>query len=374
MASTRNRLTDKRVNSLKAPGVYSDGGGLYLRVYETGGKAWIVIKTPNGKRDVRKLGSADAISLAEARALLNGPKKKDKAAPTFGAFSTELIDGLESGWRNEKHRQQWRNSLRDHAKKLNKIPVDEIDTDDVLAVLRPIWGKVPETADRVRGRIERVLNAAKAQGHITVPWNNPAVWRGHLDALLPKRKKLARGHHAAMEYQRLPAFVTELRKREATAARALEFLILCASRTGEVIGALKSEINRDEKTWTIPAERMKAGREHTIVLTERAMAIVAEMWELDSPYLFPSPVKADAPLSNMAMETVLRRMGEETVTVHGFRSTFKDWSSNETDFADELSEEALAHIVGSKVRRAYRRGEALERRRKLMEAWAGFVG
>lgn len=368
--SERNKLTEKQAAKLSAPGIYSDGGGLYLRVRKTGGRSWLLIDTKAGKRKELALGNADLISLAEARALRDGPTTTaKKGAPTFKAFSTALIDGLESGWKNEKHRQQWRNSLATHAKRLDNVEVDKITTDDVLRVLRPIWTKIPETADRVRGRIERILNAAKAKGHISGPWQNPAIWRGHLDALLPKKKKLARGHHAAMPYSDVPAFVASLRKRPATSARALEFLILCASRTGEVIGARWDEIRGD--VWEIPGERMKAGVDHTVTLTGRALEILDEMRGADEVFVFPS--LHETSLSNMAMETLLRRMDMDHVTVHGFRSSFKEFAANETEFADEISEECLAHTVGSKVRRAYRRGEALERRRKLMEAWAAYI-
>lgn len=374
MPRAHNRLTHKQVTALKAPGWHADGGGLYLRIQAGGGRSWVLVDTKGGKRKERGLGSAavsGGVSLAEARKLRDAPPEKSEA-PTFGDFSKDLIDGLEGGWKNEKHRQQWRNSLRDHAASLKDMRVDAITTDHVEAVLRPIWTKVPETASRVRSRIERILSAAKAKGLRS--GENPAMWRGHLDQILPKPKTLTRGHHAAMEYTALPAFMVDLHSRPATAARALEFLILGASRTGEVLGARHEEVDSESKFWIVPANRMKAGKSHTVTLVDRQIEILNEMMpngQRDGAYVFPGQ-KADKPLSNMAMEMLLRRMGIDEVTVHGFRSAFKDWASNETEYADEISEEALAHIVGSKVRRAYRRGEALDRRRRLMVEWEAF--
>jgi integrase len=290
---------------------------------------------------------------------------------TFGAFAEEYIASVEDGWRNPIHRQQWRNSLRDHAKGLHSKPVSDIDTDDVLAALRPIWLTTPVTASRVRGRIEKILSAAKARGLRPRDAINPAQWKGHLDVLLPRQSSLSRGHHAAMPYAELPLFMRKLSDRPAVAARALEFLILTAARSGEVFGATWGEIEGD--VWTVPAERMKTGLPHSVPLTGAAI----EVLELIEPGGPEAPIFAGqrgGRLSNMAMTMLLRRMGLGHCTAHGFRSAFKDWAADCTEFPDEVSEEALAHIVGSKVRRAYRRGAALERRRKLMEAWAEYLG
>jgi integrase len=246
--------------------------------------------------------------------------------------------------------------------------VDEIDTAAILDVLKSLWTAKPETASRLRGRIEAVLDAAKAQGHRS--GENPAAWRGHLAHLLAKRTVLSRGHHAALPYADLPAFMAELRDRDAMAALALEFCILTATRSGEVLGAEWAEIDLTAKVWTIPAARMKAAREHRVPLSDRAHAILAKLAEAKtSAFVFPGQ-RAGKPLSNMAMEMVLRRMKRDAVTVHGFRSAFRDWAGNETSFPREIAEAALAHVVGDKAEQAYRRGDALEKRRALMSAWA----
>jgi integrase len=247
--------------------------------------------------------------------------------------------------------------------------VDTIATDDVLAVLKPIWTTKAETASRVRGRIEKVLDAAKAKGFRE--GENPARWRGHLDHLLPGPSKLTRGHHAAMPYEDVAGFVAELREREATAALALEFCILTAARSGEVLGARWSEIDRDKKIWTVPATRMKAGREHRVPLPGRALAVVGQLAEAkQGDFVFPGQ-RRDKPLSNKAMDRVLRRVGTD-VTVHGFRSSFRDWAGNETGYPRELIETALAHVIGDRAEQAYRRSDALERRRDLMTAWESY--
>lgn len=391
MARLINRLTARKVETLTRVGMHADGGGLYLST-TNGGRRWVFIFRWDGKRREMGLGSAREVSLARARELASEARNlltegqdpitarethraTATAAPlpvlTFGMFAESYIASIEQGWRNEKHRQQWRNSLRDHAKLLTNMPLADVDTDAVLAVLQPIWATTPETAGRVRGRIEKVLSAAKARGLRSKDAANPAQWRGHLDVLLPKRARLTRGHHAAMPYLELPTFMEQLAHRPATAARALEFLILNASRTGEVLGARWAEI--DGAIWTIPAERMKGGVSHTVTLAPAAVALLEDLPRgAAERHIFPGQ-KPNSPLSNMALEMLLRRMGIAAYTVHGFRSCFKDWAADCTETPDEISEEALAHIVGSKIRRAYRRGEALARRRRLMEAWAEYA-
>ena len=258
---------------------------------------------------------------------------------------------------------------RVYCQPLRAKPVDAIETADVLTVLQPIWQTKPETASRVRGRIERILNAAKAKGYRS--GENPAAWRGHLDNLLPKQSRLSRGHHAAMPYAKLPAFVAQLRARDAMAARALEFTILTAARSGEVRGAVWSEIDLGAKVWTIPPERMKAARQHSVPLSARAIDILREVSRArNSDFVFPGQL-AGKPLSALALERLLIRIGIED-TVHGFRSTFRDWCGEETHFARELAEHALAHAMGDKAEQSYRRGNALEKRRALMEAWSTF--
>jgi len=262
-------------------------------------------------------------------------------------------------------------TLTNYAAPLRSKPINEIGTDDVLGVLTPLWQSKSETTSRLRGRIERVLDAARAKGLRS--GENPARWRGHLDHLLPKRHKLTRGHHAAMPYVDVPAFMVDLRGREAVAALALEFLILTAARSSEVMGAVWSEIDRDAKIWTIPASRMKAGREHRVPLTAQALAILDGIEKVrTSDYVFPGQ-KCGRPLSVLALAMRLRRMKVENATVHGFRSSFWDWAGERTAFPREVAEAALAHVVGDETERAYRRGDALEKRRKLMEAWAGFL-
>ncbi|WP_424360140.1 tyrosine-type recombinase/integrase [Methylocystis parvus] len=380
------KLTARKAETTK-PGRYGDGAGLWLVVAATGARKWVFRFTWQGKVTEMGLGPADAVSLAEARRLRDEARRtlvggenpiearreaqKAKAGkPTFGAMADALIESKASEWRNPKHRAQWVMTLRDYGAPLRAKPVDEIDTESVLAVLKPIWLEKPETASRLRGRIEAVLDAAKAQGHRT--GENPAAWRGHLSHLLPKRGKLTRGHHAAMAYADLPAFVAQLREREALAAMALELCILTATRTNEVLGARWSEIDFALKVWTVPAERTKPGRPHRIPLSTRAMTMLEKLSTAKTgEYVFPGQ-RDGKPLSNMAMEMVLRRMNARGVTVHGFRSAFRDWAGNETPFPREVAEAALSHVVGDKAEQAYRRGDALEKRRALMEAWAQF--
>lgn len=393
MAKTINRLSARTVETVKGAGLHADGGGLYLST-TNGGRRWVFVFRWHGKRREMGLGSARDVSLARARELaasarsliaegkdpiaerraaaLRGSIEPAVEAPplTFGQFTEEYIASVEDGWRNATHRQQWRNSLRDHASLLSDKALAEIDTDDVLAVLQPVWMIKPETASRVRGRIERILAAAKARGLRQRDSANPAQWKGHLDVLLPKQPRLSRGHHAAMSYLELPSFIADLRSRTATAARALEFLILNAARSGEVLGARWQEVK--DNLWSVPAARMKGGLPHTVPLSSRALHVLTEVGgRKDTSLIFSSG--DNRALSNMAMTMLIRRMGVNESTIHGFRSAFKDWALNETNFPDEMSEEALAHTIGSKVRRAYRRGEALERRRKLMEDWATYL-
>jgi integrase len=294
-----------------------------------------------------------------------------QAVPTFGAVADDLVAGIEHGFRNEKHRAQWRMTLTKYAGPLRAKPVDQITTTDVLGVLQPLWQSKPETASRLRGRIERVLDAARAKGQRS--GENPARWRGHLNALLPKRPKLSRGHHAAIPFADLPDFMATLRSDSSIGARALEFLILTASRSGEVFGAERAEFDPEGKTWTVPASRMKAGRVHRVPLSQRASEIVGALLATHSgKFVFPG-ARADKHLSSMALAMTLRRMGVR-FTVHGFRSAFRDWAGERTHFPRELAEAALAHVIGDETERAYRRGDALERRRELMDAWAMFCG
>lgn len=375
------------MQTLTKPGRHADGGGLYLVVDASGAKRWVFLFRDGGRLREMGLGGLSAVSLAEARLAAEAARKAKQAGrdpiaardettgaavPTFGKVADELVASISEGFRNAKHIAQWEMTLSTYAMPLRQKRVDLVTTEDVLAIIAPLWSTKQETASRLRGRIERVLNAAKARGYRS--GENPAAWRGHLANLMPKRTKLARGHHAALPYVDLPAFLVELRKRPALAARALEFTILTAARSGETFGARWSEIDRKEWIWTVPAERMKAGREHRVPLSPPARALLERLAEagatLPDAYVFPGN-KKDRPLSVMAMEMLLRRMNSP-VTVHGFRSAFRDWCYEETDFVREIAEAALAHVVGDETERAYRRGDALKKRRALMEAWATF--
>jgi integrase len=329
------------------------------------------------------LGSTSGVTLADARdkaaaarrLIAQGinpidERKQKTGIPTFGEVADEVRQSLSAGFRNEKHKAQWKSTLETFGAPLRAKPVDTIATDDMLAVLKPIWTTKAETASRVRGRIEKILDAAKAKGFRN--GENPARWRGHLDHLLPRQSKLARGHHAAMPYEDVAAFIAKLRTREATAALALELCILTAARSGEILGMRWSEIGFDNKIWTVPANRMKAGREHRVPLSSPAIAILRHLERMKiGDFVFPGQAR-DKPLSNMAMEMMLRRMKVDHATVHGFRSSFRDWAGNVSNFPRELIETALAHVIGDKAEQAYRRSDALEKRRLLMDEWAAY--
>ncbi len=379
MSKQLHKLSARAVATLSKPGRHSDGGGLYLNLTGSSARSWVFMWKVAGRRREIGLGSLRGVSLAkardraaEARRLLAegldplAARTKPRTI-TFGEAADALIESMSPSWRNEKHRAQWRMTLTAYCGPIRTIPVADVTTEDVLRVLRPVWAKKSETGSRLRGRIERVLDFAKAKG--TRSGENPARWRGHLDAVLPRRHKLTRGHHKAMPFDEVPQFVDRLCGMEGVAPRALEFLILTAGRTGEVLGAKWEEIDLVNRTWTVPRTRMKAGREHRVPLTDRALAILADLQEIQScEYVFPG-LKRGRPLSNMALEAVLRRMKVEA-TVHGFRSAFRDWAGERTHFPREIAEAALAHLVGDAVERAYRRGDALEKRRELMDAWA----
>jgi integrase len=389
-----NQLTALQVKNLEA-GSYIDGGGLRLLVKPTGARSWVFRYTLRGKTRDLGLGDAgpDGVKLGQARDLAAALRLKVKAgvdpleerereaaealakaqadkiaAVTFKAAAEAHIEANGESWRNPKHRKQWATTLERYVyPHMSDIPVSEVTTTHVLAALEPIWKSRPETASRVRGRIEAVLNAAKAKGQRF--GENPAAWRGHLQLILPKRGKP--GHHAAMPYAKVPAFMARLRAARSVGARALEFAILTASRTGEVLGMTWREVDLKENVWTVPAARMKAEKLHRVPLSPRAVAILSEMRKAgakpDAP-VFPGP-KA-GPLSNMALAMVLRRMGHTEETVHGFRSAFRDWGSEQTGYSAEALEMALAHTIKDKVEAAYRRGDLLERRVRLMADWA----
>jgi integrase len=389
-----NALTAVEVKTAK-PGRHADGGGLHLLVKDTGARSWVYRFMLKGKSRDIGLGPAGpgGITLADARDLATALRLKVKAGidpleerqraeadakaaeqaakvagVTFKAMAETHIAANKGSWRNAKHKQQWENTLQTYAYPvIGDLPVAEIDTPHVLKVLEPIWREVPETASRLRGRIETVLDSAKARGYRQ--GENPARWRGHLAQILPARTKLSRGHHKAMPYDAIPAFVEQLQGREAIAALALEFVILTAARTGEVIAAEWGEVDLAKALWTVPAERMKAGKEHRVPLSRRAVAILEQTKQMGGKYLFPGSQRAK--LSGMAMAMLLRRM-KQGVTVHGFRSAFRDWAAECTGYSHEVAEMALAHTIGNAVERAYRRGDLFEKRRRLMADWATY--
>ena len=390
-----NALTAVKVKSA-GPGRHVDGAGLQLLVKPTGARSWVFRFMLNGNSRDIGLGPAagpDAISLADARDMAATLRIKVKAGVdplaereavaaeavaaaqaakvagvTFKAAAETYIAANEDSWRNEKHKAQWRSTLATYAYPvIGELPIAEVDTSHVLQVLEPIWKTKPETASRIRGRIETVLDSAKARGYRQ--GENPARWRGHLAQILPARTKLSRGHHKAMPYDAIPAFLEPLQAREAVAALALEFVILTAARTGEVIGAEWSEVNLAKALWTVPPERMKAGKEHRVPLSPRAVEILEQTQHLSGKYLFPGA--RGGKLSSMAMAMLLRRMKQD-VTVHGFRSAFRDWAAECTGYSHEVAEMALAHTIGNAVERAYRRGDLFEKRRRLLADWATY--
>lgn len=376
---TRARpLTAKQVSGKLPPGRYADGDGLYLRVEPSGTRSWVLIYSRGGrganKRSELGLGSARDVSLAEAREMARRMRaairrgedprtaRHPERAETFGEAADAYIASMSPGWRNPKHRAQWAMTLGDaYCRSLRPRPVAEVGTADVLAVLSPIWSRVPETASRLRGRIEAVLDAAAARG--VRSGENPARWKGHLAKLLPARRTLSRGHHAALPWAEVPGFISALRGREGVAAICLEFVILTACRTGEAIGARWDEIDGD--VWTVPPVRMKTRRAHRVPLSPRCLAILDELAAFGSPWVFPGG-KAGRPLSNMAM---LELVKAQKITVHGFRSSFRDWAAEATSYPGEVVEMCLAHSIASRVEAAYRRGDMLDRRREVMAAW-----
>jgi integrase len=393
MSRTIHRLTTRAIASAKPrPGkrvMLADGGNLLLQV--TGkpdgkfSRSWIFRYERDGVRHDLGFGSFDVLSLAEARlrardlriALLDGvdlkgireQKRADRLEQlrvragqmTFRECALRCIEGHEDSWRSAEHRRQWITSLEQYAyPHIGDLPVNEITTPHIVKVLEAIWKDKPETASRVRGRIERVLGWAQVRGFRS--GDNPARWRGHLQELFPAKGKIQKTkHHPAMPFTEVPAFMVELRAHNSLTARALEYCILTATRSGEVLHAKWGEIDLAAKTWTIPAGRMKAGKEHRVPLSARALEVLASL-PRESERLFP--------LTHTAMLELLRRMGHESVTVHGFRSSFRDWASERTNFPEIVAEQALAHAVGSKVQRAYHRTDLYEKRRRLMAHWA----
>jgi integrase len=386
-------LTAKKVERLKTPGRYPDGHNLYLQVGDTGGKSWLFRFERDGRERWHGLGAAYTFSLKEARAraraarqlLADGidpidHRKAEKAKLAaakaklliFREATERYFDQHEGKWKNAKHRAQFISTLKTYAYPvLGNMSVAEIDTPAVLRAIEPHWLTKTETMNRTRGRIESVLDWATVRGYRM--GDNPARWKGHLAEVLPARGQVAKvNHHAALAYAAMPTFMAELRKREGVAARALEFTILNISRTAETLGAQWSEIDLDAKLWTVPAGRMKGGREHRVALSERAIALLRALPTEDgNPHVFLGP-RGGTGLSSMAMAHVLKRMRHNDITVHGFRSSFRDWAAEQTAFPNHVVEMALAHVIENKSEAAYRRGDLLKKRGQLAEAWSKF--
>lgn len=408
MARIYERLTAITVRQLRGAGRYPDGGGLYLQITPTGARSWIFRYRVAGRERQMGLGPLEFVSLAEAREKARaarlqryngedplgariGRRSKALSAPkgvTFREAMNAYIETNKAAWRNEKHIQQWSSTLETYAVPHfgGKVLAD-IETADVLNALKPIWLTKSETASRLRGRIEAVLNWGAAQGHRQ--GENPARWKGHIEMILPAKSKVAKvKHHAALDYKEMPQFMTAVRSQGGVGVLALQFVILTAARTGEVLGADWRDIDFTNKLWTVPASRMKAGREHRVPLSAPALQILerqrAAWFEIEARRYRKTLTRGETGpvgpvfwgrlagkgLSNVALLAVLRRMGRDDLTSHGFRSSFRDWAAEETQFQSEVVEMALAHAIGNKVEAAYRRGDLFQKRRDLMDRWA----
>ena len=390
------KLSARTVETEKRPGLYGDGGNLYLKVDENAAKSWIFRWQADGGKVAKVgLGALHTVSLADARKraedtrklVLDGidprqARREAKAAATiaeakqisFDAARDAYIESHRAGWKSDKHAAQWKATLQTYASPhFGHLPVGAVDTGLVMRALEPIWKAKNETAHRVRGRVEAILDWAKVRGYRD--GENPARWKGHLDHLLAARGKVHKvEHHAALPYDQIPAFMRELRGRYGVAALALEFCILTATRTSETLNATWDEIDLAKRMWVIPETRMKGGREHRVPLSDRSIGIIEDIQQADkkSAYVFTG-ARRGRPLSNMAMLTVLRRMQRGDLTAHGFRSTFRTWTAERTNFPREIAEAALAHVSGDKTEEAYQLGDLLDKRRRLMAQWAAFT-
>ncbi len=393
-----NKLTALGVTKLTKPGRHSDGGGLYLSIDDAGRKRWVFMYRVGSKRREMGLGSAAAgcVSLADARAAAGEARalrasgrdplehraeqdrqveaeqqRQDLLArtPTFGDYADKYVEQHRSTWSNDKHAAQWKMTLNRHCQPIRAQRIDEVDTKAVLSVLRPIWSRVPETAQRLRGRIEKVLDAAKVEGFRSD--ENPAQWRGHLSALLPARSPSSRHHYNAQPFERMGEVMSVIRAHNTMATRLLEFCILTAVRPGAARTAKWANIDLAKGIWTIPAENMKVKREHRVPLSSAATGILTALQPLaKGSCVFPG--RKGSAMSEMAMAKVLKRIGYRDITVHGFRSTFCDWAHETQTASHEVIEMALAHTIKNKTEAAYRRGDLFEKRRAVMEAWSTF--
>lgn len=388
------RLNPLQASKLTKPGYYCDGAGLYLQIAKGGSKSWVLRYTVDRKPREMGLGSFVTFSLADARKraieqrkmLADGidpiEAKRSKLLEqrlaaakviTFNKAAEGFIEANESAWRSSKHGEQWRNTLATYASPvIGDLPVSAITTAMVMKILQPIWSTKTETATRVRGRIEKVLDWAKVQGYRS--GDNPAAWKGNLAEALPKPSKVAdAGHHAALPWAEMGQFMSTLRERPGAGALAMQLIILTATRTSEVIEAKWSEFDLVAGLWVIPKERMKGFREHRVPLSPQALAVLERVkWDNNpSEFVFPS-AKPDKAISNMTCLAVLKRMGRGDLTVHGFRSTFRDWAAESTAYPRDVCEMALAHAIEDKSEAAYRRGDLLDKRTRLMNDWAAF--
>lgn len=394
MAQGKRALSAQQVAALSDNGTHRVDNQLYLQIREQGTRSWVFRYSRNGKTHWIGLGRASDVPLSRAKELavveraklVNGgspieerrvvkeslrlERQVQSDVPTFAWCAGEYIEAHRASWKNQKHIDQWESTLRMYAGPvIGKLPVDQVTVDHVYKILKPIWLTKPETASRLRGRIEKVLGWAGAKKYRT--GENPARWQGgELSHLLPAIGKVQKiEHHKAVPYAGMPGLMADLRKLESISAKALTLLILCASRTGEIIGARWSEIDLDAATWIIPAERMKAGAEHRVALSTEAVKLLKSM-DRTSDLVFPGP---RGKLSNMAMLQCLRGLRDDDATVHGFRATFSTWARDETDYPRELIEASLAHAVGNAVEQAYNRSDYLAKRRSLMDAWAAYL-
>jgi integrase len=393
MPRTLNRLSTLKVGKTRKPGMYADGGGLYLRVAEGGSKQWIFRYVTNGRMRDMGIGPCHTLTLAEARERATEARKlrlshidpighkraqqgaavaANAKAMTFRQCAVEFIRDNEKSWTNRRHREQWEMSLNEYVYPLlGELPVGLIDTPLVLKVIKPLWGRIPETASRVRGRIESVLAWATVHHYRAGP--NPAQWKNHLEQALPARSRVAKvEHYAALPYFQAPTFMGKLREDTSVTARCLEFIMLTAARLTEAKEACWLEIDFETRTWAVPASRMKSGKEHKVPLSDPALALLKEMLAIrQSDYLFPG-YKPGRPLGHNGLWMLARRAAGADITVHGLRSTFRDWTAERTNFPREVAEMALAHAIPDAVEAAYRRGDLFDKRRKLMDAWAAY--
>jgi integrase len=389
-----NKLNVARIKAANTTGFYNDGGGLYLQVTADTAtwKSWVFRYQRDKRRRMMGLGPTHAVSLAEAREAATALRKlvlkgvdpladRDRhnsargsaLRPNFQVCAEQYIEAHRSGWKNDKHAVQWPSSLENYVYPImGKVAANKIETSDVLEVLEPIWTTKNPTATRVRGRIEKVLDWAKARG--LSDGENPARWAGHLEHLLAKPKAVHKEkHHAALDFNRIPELMRQLRSKSSISAKALELTILTAVRTTESIGSNWDEIDLPQAAWNIDKVRVKTDRDYRVPLSDRAQEIVKSL-DPENPLLFPAPTKPDRPITNMAMSKLLKDLGYKSsvATVHGFRSTFRDWAAEKTDYANEVCEQAIGHRISDKAERAYRRGDMFKKRQSLMADWAAF--